>query len=106
MSGAVHGLWAVRATLHVQGPEHALLEVLEVPGDLEDPLAHDVWRVHQVVAVPEDQLLLEALDLAPNDGALGVPEDQAGPDAGVGREEVQLTPEYAVVPLLGLLETL
>ena len=77
-----------------------------MPGDLEDALAHDVRRIHDVVAVPEDEVLLELLDLAPDDGALGVPQDQAGTDAWVGREEVELTPQHAVVPLLGLLETL
>ena len=65
VSGAVHGLWAVGTTLlHFERAEHTVLEVLEVPGDLENPFAHDVGRVDQVITVPEDQLLLESLDLA------------------------------------------
>ena len=89
--GTVHGLRAVRAALHLERAKHRVLEIFEVPGNLENALAHDVRRIHQVVAVPEDQLLLELLDLTPNDRALGVPEDQTGTDASVSREEVELT---------------
>jgi hypothetical protein len=101
---AVHGLGPVPDPLHLHGPEHVLLEVLQVPGDLEEALAHDVGGVDDLVPVLQDELLLVLLDCVSDDGARGLPENEPGTHPTVGGEEIELPPQSPVVPLLRLLQ--
>ena len=74
------------------------------PDILEQRLLGDVGRVHEQVPgllVPPARVLLHH---PADDAALGVEDGQAGADLVREREQVELDPEPAVVPLLDLLE--
>ena len=63
----------------------------------------DVGREHLRVALLAQLLADEALQLLPDDGAVGRPQDQALADVLVDDEELQVPAELAVVAVLGLL---
>ncbi len=103
----------------VDGPQLELLAVLElhrrvhvlgvelrVAARLVKLETRDVRRAH--VQVSARQLFIddEALQLAADRGAVGQPQRQAGANALVDDEELQLFAEPLVVALLGLLEEL
>ena len=75
-------------------------------GNLEELLVHDVRRVDEIVAVPEDELALEVLDLASNHSAVRMPENEPCTDTRIRREEIELAAERAMIATLGLLEAM
>ncbi len=99
---AVHRLEAVVLLVELDGREHALRVVRQVPGDLEEVLLRDVRGVHELVAgdlVPAARVVLH--DLADH-AALGVEDREAGAQLVGEGEQVELGAELAVVALLGL----
>jgi hypothetical protein len=113
---AVHGLEVVVLALagdvalrvdlfvEVHGREHALAVPVQVLAGLEQVALGDVRGVDQVVAVCEQALAHEVLDLGADDAALGVEDRQAGADLLGEGEQVQFLAELAVVALRGLLQ--
>ena len=85
---------------------HVFLVELRVAARPVKVETRDVRRAH--VQVPARKLLVddEALQLAPDRGAVGQPQRQARANALVDGEELQLLAEPLVVALLGLLEEL
>src|SRR5438034_5187827 len=63
----------------------------------EQLLARHVRRVDQRIAALEDRVLDEAAQLELHHGALGMPQDEPGPDLLLDREEVELLAEDPVV---------
>ena len=104
--GAVHRLGAVGLAVDVHRRVHDVAVVLQVPRDLVELLARDVRGIHELVAVLEMLFLPEGLDLVAHHAALGVPQDQPGPDALVHRVEVEFLAETAMVALERLLDVL
>ena len=76
-----------------------------MPRDLKEFFVGDVRCVDQVVAVSHNKILLEALDFAANDRAVGVPQDETLPDSLIRAEEVEGLPQSAVVTTFGLFQT-
>jgi hypothetical protein len=102
--GAVHRLRVVDAVVHLHRRVHGVGVPVEVPGGLEQPLAGEVRRVHELVAAPLVALPAVALHEPPDRGALGVPHRQAAAELLGERQQVELHGEAPVVALLGLLE--
>jgi hypothetical protein len=75
-------------------------------GDLEQLLAHDVRRVDEIVAVPQDEVTLVRLDLVADDGASRMPENESRTDALIGGEEIERVADDAMVATLRLLEAM
>ena len=63
-------------------------------------------RVDELVPVPKNQGPLVLFDLVADDRAVGMPQDKAGTNAGVGRVEIELLREHAMVASLCLLESM
>src|SRR5713101_3047824 len=103
---AVHGLRAVANALDIYRAEHVLLEILEVPGDLKQPLVHDVRSKDQIISVAKNECLLVILDLVPDYRASRMPENQTWSDACVGRVKVKLLRQHAMITPLRLLEAM
>ena len=104
VSRTVHRLRPVPRALDIHRAEHVLLEILQVPGDLEQLLAHDVRGVHELVSVTENEPLLVFLDLVADYRSLRMPENQAGPDAWIGGIKIELLGEVAVIAARCFLE--
>ena len=104
MSGAIHRLGTISHALDVHRSEHVLLEILEVSGDLEKSLVHDVRGVHQLITVTKDERALVFLDLVANDRAFWMPEDQPWTNPRIGRVKIELLGQRPVVAPLRLLE--
>ena len=102
VTGAVHRLERVMAVFRL-GREHALAEVVPVPGLFPDAAIEQLWTLDfqvSVVAVHPAHVLL---DLLPDGPALGMPEHQTGRFL-LHVKKVQLTPEPAVIPFLGFFQ--
>ena len=104
VAGAVHRLDPERLLLDLHRAVHHVAVVLEVPRDGEQRFARDVRRVHGLVAGARVELPPEALDLAPHDAEVRVPEHEAAAGFCVRAEEVELRPEPSVVALFDLFE--
>ena len=102
--GAVHRLGEQLFLFRGLDPEHVVPVVVVVPGGLEELVPVHVRRRHEDVVPPVQLLAEELLDLAPDDRAARVPEDQPGAGLLVDRDQVEVLAEAAVVPLLGLFE--
>src|SRR5689334_21580742 len=106
MAGAIHRLRPICATFDVHRPEHVLLEVLQVSGDLKEFLADDVRCVDELVTVTENQPALVLLDLVADYGAFRMPQNQTWANARIGRIEIELRRQSAMVATLRLLESM
>ncbi len=75
-----------------------------MPGDLKQALAHDVRSEDEIIPVPKNQCLLVFLDLVADYRAPRVPENETRSDPGIGRVEIELLRQHAVIPSLRLLQ--
>ena len=99
---AVHRLEAVLRPLEVDRREHAVREVRQVAGGVEQPVLGDVRGadvVEPLLDVPAADVVLH---LALDDAALGVVDREARTQLVGEGVEVELGAELAVVALLGL----
>src|ERR1700694_1044344 len=81
---AVHRLRPITRSFDIHRAEHVLLEVLQVPGDLEELLVYDVRREHEIITVTKNQRLFVLLDLVPNDRTLRMPKNKTRTDPWIG----------------------
>ena len=105
VEGAIHRLQLVLHPLDVDRRVHAGLVVLGVPARLPEVELGDVGGEDEVVAALQVLVPPVVLGLLADEGALRVPQHQAGPGVVRDREEVQLAAELAVVAALGFLQT-
>ena len=103
---AVHGLEQVLHAIDVHRGVHAVAVEVPVAADLPEVDLGDVRRVDNVVAALAMLPPPEVLYRFPDDGALGVPVDEARAALLVSAEDIQLAAQLAVVTLLYLLQFL
>ncbi len=104
VEGAVHRLELVAHILDIDGREHVLAVEVEVTAGLPQIDLGDVRGADQFVAVPVMLFLPVILDELPEQGTLGLPEDEARADLLLDGEELEILAELAVVALPRLLK--
>ena len=73
-------------------------------GDLPEFAAHDVRRVDEQIAAAKALVAHPVFHRLADDGALGVPEDEAGAGELLNAEQVELLAEDAMVAARGFFE--
>ena len=101
MDGAVHGLEPVFGVIELHGGVHVARVEALVAADLPEFAAHDVRRVDELVAAAEALVAHPVFHDLADDGALGVPEDEACAGELLNAEEVELLAQDAMVAARG-----
>ena len=101
---AIHGLELVVVFLDFDRAEHILAIKIGVAAGLPQFQAHDVRRVHQIVAAAQQFVAQPVFHHFADQAALGMPENQPRPGLFLNGKQVQLLPEPAMIAPLGLFQ--
>ena len=101
VEGAVHGLEAIERIVKLHGRVHVGRVEAFVAGGLPEIHARNVRRVDELVAAAETLVAHPVFHDLADDGALGMPEDEAGAGELLNAEEVELFAEDAMVAARG-----
>ena len=103
---AIHRLELVVGLLDFDRAEHILAVKIGVAAGLPQIEQHDVRRVDQLVAAPQQFVAQPVFHELADQAALGMPEDQARAGLVLNAEEIELGAEFAVIAALGFFEAM
>ena len=101
---AIHGLDVIIVLVDLHGGIHRIAIEIQVTAGLPQIGPPHMRRIEQFVAVGVVLFLPEGLNDMPNPRPVRMPADQARPDVIMRAEQLKLSPEFAVIAFLGLLE--
>ncbi len=103
---AVHRLDIVGVIVNFHGRIHAFAVEVKMAAGLPEQSPADMGSIEQLVAMRVMGVLPEGLNHMPNPRSVGMPANQTGADLLVRAEQLHLSPDAAMVALLGLLNAI